>query len=188
MSSALRGKPCVVLSSDVRVRIEATDRTTYPDVTVVCGPRAVAADDQDAIVNPVVLVEVLSDSTEADDRGEKVAHYRRLASLREYVLVSQHERRIEVFRREGDHWSLYEAAAGETIQLGSVGAVLVVDEIYFDPTGWTPVDTTRSTSLDRELRPVAQRHRQHQQRKPYQVDSARKDERALAQRDHRTEG
>ncbi len=134
LSNALRGKPCVVLSSDVRVRIEATDRTTYPDVTVVCGPRAVSADDNDAIVNPVVLVEVLSDSTEADDRGEKFAHYRRLASLREYVLVSQHERRIEVFRREGDHWSLYEAAAGDTIQLGSIGAALVVDEIYFDPT------------------------------------------------------
>jgi len=135
LSGALRGKPCVVLSSDVRVRIEATDRTTYPDVTVVCGPRAVAADDPDAIVNPVVLVEVLSDSTEADDRGEKFAHYRRLASLREYVLVSQRERRIEVFRREGDHWSLYEAAAGDTIELGSIGATLAVDEIYFDPTG-----------------------------------------------------
>lgn len=134
LSNALRGKPCVVLSSDVRVRIESTDRATYPDVTVVCGPRVMATDDRDAIINPVVLVEVLSDSSEADDRGEKFAHYRRLPSLREYVLVSQRERRIEVFRREGDHWSLYEAGPMESIELTSIGATLAVDEIFFDPT------------------------------------------------------
>lgn len=133
MGLQLRGKPCVVLSS-VRVRVESTDRTTYPDVTVVCGSRQTAADDRDAIVNPSVLVEVLSDSTEADDRGEKFAHYRRLSSLREYVLVSQRERRIEVFRREGDHWSLFEAGPTQSIELTSIGATLVVDEIYFDPT------------------------------------------------------
>ncbi len=133
LSNALRGKACVVLSSDVRVRIEGTGRTTYPDVSVVCGPRVVATDDRDAIVNPIVLVEVLSDSTEADDRGEKFAHYRRLDSLREYVLVSQREQRIEVFRRAGDHWSLYEAGPTRSIELTSVGALLVVDDIYFDP-------------------------------------------------------
>ena len=102
----LRGRPCAVFSSDVRIRIAATDRTTYPDLSVVCGKRETAADDPDALVNPIVIVEVLSDSTEADDRGAKFAHYRRLESLREYVLVSQHERRIEVFRREGEHWTL----------------------------------------------------------------------------------
>lgn len=134
LSNALRGKPCVVFSSDVRVRIESTDRATYPDATVVCGPRATAPDDPDALINPVVLVKVLSDSTEADDRGEKFAHYRRLASLEEYVLVSQRERRIEVFRREGNHWSLYEAGPTESIELSSIGATLAVDEIYFDPT------------------------------------------------------
>ena len=87
----LRGRPCAVFSSDVRIRIAATDRTTYPDLSVVCGKRETAADDPDALVNPIVIVEVLSDSTEADDRGAKFAHYRRLESLREYVLVSQHE-------------------------------------------------------------------------------------------------
>lgn len=114
LSNALRGKPCVVLSSDVRVRIEATDRTTYPDVTVVCGPRAVSADDNDAIMIRSCWSRSCPTPRRPMTAGE-VAHYRRLASLREYVLVSQHERRVEVLPREGDHWSLYEAAAGNTI-------------------------------------------------------------------------
>jgi Uma2 family endonuclease len=133
LSIGLRGRPCVVLSSDVRVRIEETDRSTYPDVTVVCGTRKTASDDRDAVVNPTVIVEVLSDSTEAVDRGEKFAHYRRLADLREYVLVSQKEQRIELFRREADHWSLYEAGPGQWVELASLDVRLVVDEIYFDP-------------------------------------------------------
>lgn len=133
LGAALRGRPCVVLSSDVRVRVETTNRATYPDVSVVCGPPEPASDDRDAIVNPIVVVEVLSDTTEKDDRGEKFAHYRRLASLREYVLVAQEDRRIEVFRREGDHWSLFEAGPGGSIELTSIGATLVVDDIYFDP-------------------------------------------------------
>lgn len=84
--------------------------------------------------NPRVLVEVLSSETERDDRGEKFAHYRRLDSLEEYVLVSQHERRIEVFRRTPEGWILTEALAGERIALASIEVVLDVDVIYFDPT------------------------------------------------------
>ena len=117
-----------------RVRIVETDRTTYPDLSVVCGKHASAADDPNALVNPVVIVEVLSKDTEADDRGEKFAHYRRLESLREYVLVNQHTRRIEVFRREGDHWSFYEFGAGAFVPLSSLDCRLSVDEIYEDPT------------------------------------------------------
>ncbi len=133
LSVELRGRPCVVLSSDVRVRIQATDRATYPDLSVVCGKRETASEDPDGIVNPTVVVEVLSDSTEADDRGEKFAHYRTLASLKEYVLVAQRAQRIEVFRRDGDHWSYLEAGPGSTIRLESIGATLSVDEIYRDP-------------------------------------------------------
>lgn len=130
---ALEGRPCVVLTSDVRVRIRATDRSTYPDVSVVCGRIEPAADDPDAIGNPVVIVEVLSDSTEADDRGEKFAHYRRLPSLVEYVLVSQRAPRIEVYRREGNRWALTEAAAGESLTLESIGASIAVDAVYRNP-------------------------------------------------------
>jgi Uma2 family endonuclease len=133
LRAALRGRPCAVFSSDLRVRIEETDRTTYPDVTVVCGERRVSAVDPDALTNPTLIVEILSDSTESDDRGEKFAHYRRLASLCEYVLVSQRARRVEVFRRTADGWTLHEAGPSETLRLASIEATLSVDDLYRDP-------------------------------------------------------
>lgn len=133
LRAALAGRPCVVLGSDARVRIDATDRTTYPDASVVCGPRQHSPVDPHALTNPVVLVEVLSKETERDDRGEKFAHYRHLASLEEYVLVSQEERRIEVFRRSAEGWVLSEATAGQTIRLRALDLTLDVDAIYFDP-------------------------------------------------------
>ena len=127
----LEGKPCEPFSSDLRVRVVATDLSTYPDVTVVCGELETAPEDADAVVNPTVLVEVLSDGSEAYDRGEKFAHYRRLASLREYVLISQHEPRVEVFRRRGEReWVFSEARAGETLRFSSLGVELAVDAVY----------------------------------------------------------
>ena len=84
-------------------------------------------------MNPVLVVEVLSDSTEAYDRGEKAAHYRHLPSLREYVLVSQHRPRIEVYRKnEANRWELYEHERGDLVELASVDA-LAIDEVYRDP-------------------------------------------------------
>jgi Uma2 family endonuclease len=133
LGNALSGKPCVVLSSDVKVRVDETDRTTYPDASVVCGPRQTSPLDRHAIVNPVVIVEVLSEGTERDDRGEKFAHYRRLPSLMEYVLVSQEARRIEVFRRTPEGWMLVEAGPGQHLELRSLGVSLDVDAVYFDP-------------------------------------------------------
>lgn len=133
LTRLLGDRPCVVYSSDARVRISATNRATYPDVTVVCGETEAADDDADAITNPIVLVEVLSDTTEREDRGEKFAHYRRLPSLQEYVLVSQREPRIEVFRRAEQMWIFREAGPGESIELGSLGVTLDVDAVYRDP-------------------------------------------------------
>jgi Uma2 family endonuclease len=131
---ALRGKPCRTYSSDLRVRVVDTGLSTYPDVAVVCGQLATAADDPDAAVNPVVLVEVLSESTEGYDRGAKAAHYRRIPSLREYVLVSQSEPRIEVHRRaDSGRWELLEARPGESIELASLGVRLDVAAIYENP-------------------------------------------------------
>ncbi|MBI5477577.1 MAG: Uma2 family endonuclease [Deltaproteobacteria bacterium] len=131
---ALKGKPCSVFTSDLRVRVVETDRTTSPDVTVVCGKRQLAPDDEDAVTNPVLIVEVLSDSTEASDRGEKFAHLQRLASLQEYVLVSQHGRRIEVFRRsESPTWTLIPHTEGR-VELKSVAAALDMADVYADPT------------------------------------------------------
>lgn len=127
----LRGRPCEPFSSDVRVRVRATGLTTYPDLGVVCGRLESDPEDVDAIVNPVVLVEVLSDSTEGYDRGEKFAHYRRIPSLREYVLISQRIRRIEVFRRNDDEtWTFQEAGPSGRVKLEAIGCALSVDAVY----------------------------------------------------------
>lgn len=132
--AALRGRPCTVFGSDLRVRVPETDLAIYPDVAVVCGSIERDAVDPHAVVNPVLLAEILSDSTEAHDRGETFAHYRRITSLREVVLVSQHEARIEVYRRnDAGRWELYEARAGERAELASVGCTVDVDEVYRDP-------------------------------------------------------
>jgi Uma2 family endonuclease len=123
-----------VFSSDVRVRVEATDLDTYPDLSVVCGALETATEDANAVTNPVLLVEVLSDSTEAYDRGQKASHYRRIPSLCAYMLISQHEPRVELQTRRGDgSWSLVEAGAGESISICSLELELSVDEIYDDP-------------------------------------------------------
>lgn len=134
LREALRGRPCRVYSSDVRVRVEETGLTTYPDLSVVCGPLQTASVDREAITNPVVIVEVLSPTTETHDRGAKAAHYRRLPPLRELVLVSLAERRVEVQRRTAaGAWELHEARAGEAVQLSSLGVRLDVGPLFADP-------------------------------------------------------
>ena len=134
LGNALDGRPCRVFSADARIRVQATGLVTYPDVTVVCGVLETDAEDRHAIINPVVLVEILSDTTEAYDRGEKAAHYRHVASLQEYVLVSQREQRVEVYRRNAaGRWELYEYGPGAQIELASVGCAIAVDDVYRDP-------------------------------------------------------
>jgi Uma2 family endonuclease len=132
---ALEGRACIVLPAEVRVRIRAADRATYPDLHVVCAAIEADPDDAHAVVNPTVVVEVLSDSSADGDRGDKFAAYRRLRSLREYVLVSQHERRIDVYTRDGRRWILDEYGSKETLRLESIGVELAVDEVYTDALG-----------------------------------------------------
>jgi Uma2 family endonuclease len=137
LSVALRDRRCRVLSPDVRVRSKATGLTTYADVTVVCQHLEADPDDAHSVLNPTLIVEVLSDSTESYDRGAKAAHYRRIPSLREYVLVGQSDPLIEVYRRnERGNWELFvEARRGQLAELMSCGepVVLEVDAIYRDP-------------------------------------------------------
>lgn len=136
LGNALRDRPCRVYASSLRIRIDATELTTYPDASVVCGPVVTSKVDRNAITNPLLIVEVLSDSTEAYDRGEKFDHYRRLPSLREYLLVSQRRPKLESYRKnEQGIWMLSEAGAGETLELAALDGVrLDVDRIYRDPT------------------------------------------------------
>ncbi len=121
---------CRIFTSDLRVRIPATGLSTYPDAAVVCGPTRRADDDPLAVVNPLLLVEVTSPSTEDYDRGEKLRHYRSLPSLREVVIVSHREPRVTVVRRRADGWTELAAGPGETVALEAIAAGLAVDELY----------------------------------------------------------
>ena len=100
LHQALRDRPCVVYPTELRLRVSPTGWYTYPDIMVVCDEPRFADEQNDTLLNPTLIVEVLSPSTEAHDRGFKFAQYRKLDSLREYVLVSQSEPRVERFVRQ----------------------------------------------------------------------------------------
>jgi Uma2 family endonuclease len=127
----LGDRPCRVFSSDLRIRALATGLTTYPDVTVVCGPLERDPESRTTVVNPVLVAEVLSDGTEDYDRGEKLGHYKRIPSLRECVLISHKERRVETWRRgPGDVWTREQQGSGGRLRLESLGVEVATDEIY----------------------------------------------------------
>jgi Uma2 family endonuclease len=128
--SQLRGGPCGVYSSDLRIRVLATGLATYPDVTVVCGETERDPESPATVVNPKLIVEVLSDSTEAYDRGEKLEHYRRIPTLAAVILVSHRERTIEVRERDAaGEWRLTTVRSGDTAQLQALPVRLEVDDI-----------------------------------------------------------
>jgi Uma2 family endonuclease len=119
---------CVVLTSDQRVTMVSAGRYVYPDVSIVCGDLQIESDD--VLTNPTVLVEVLSSTTEQYDRGLKWEGYQRIASLADYILVSQTEPRIEHYRRSADGTWIYRAAGpGDHVTLSN-GAALSVDELF----------------------------------------------------------
>lgn len=119
---------CTVLTSDQRVTMVSGGRYVYPDVSIVCGDLQIES--ADVLTNPTLLVEVLSATTEQYDRGLKWEGYQRIASLTDYVLVSQIEPRVEHYRRSADGTWIYRAAGpGDHVTL-SVGAVLRVDDIF----------------------------------------------------------
>jgi Uma2 family endonuclease len=124
----LRGGESRPYNSDLRVRTP-TGLTTYPDVTVIYGPREIDGIDSLAITNPTLIVEVLSRSTEEYDSGDKFEHYKTFPSLREYVLVSHRERSVEVRMREEDGWRTIVVHEGGMVEL-SPGARLDVRELY----------------------------------------------------------
>ena len=132
LHAQLKGGPCRVYPSDLRLRVNATGLYTYPDVTVVCRDPELEDRHLDTLLNPVVLIEVLSDSTERTDRTRKAPQYRRIESLREYALVDQHEPRVELYRRQSEReWVLTEAVGmGEGIEFASIGCVLPLRDVY----------------------------------------------------------
>lgn len=137
----LRDRGCLTLASDQRVAILETDLYTYPDASVVCGKPEMAPSSPATLTNPKVIFEVLSDGTEAWDRGGKFAHYQRLPSLEAYVLVDQKSRRIEYFHRMPNDpmntrgsWLLTVTETGR-VALPALGIELEVDEVYADWAG-----------------------------------------------------
>lgn len=131
LHAALRGRPCQVYDSDLKVRVAATGLTTYPDLSVVCGALERHPEDRNAITNPTVWLEVLSGSTEGWDRGGKFMHAQQVASLAHYVLVSQDTRRVEVFTRGDDGgWSYRAFSVGTAVPLTALGVEVDVDALY----------------------------------------------------------
>jgi Uma2 family endonuclease len=126
---ALRAGRCRAYDADLRVRTP-TGLATYPDVTVVCGPRERDGEDAQAVTNPTLIVEVLSRSTEEYDRGDKFEHYKSVRSLEQYVLVSHRDRLVEVWTRERGGWTAAIAREGDIAPLGSIQAQLDVRELY----------------------------------------------------------
>lgn len=134
----LKGGPCRVFVASVKTRVEAADCFFYPDVVVSCDPRDRLTPEY--LSHPVLVVEVLSASTAAFDRGAKFAAYRKLDSLRDYVLIDAAAQCVEVFRRNAEnHWVLYDYGVGERVELASLSLHLDVDELL-DDTAENPPD------------------------------------------------
>ena len=133
----LRGKGCTTLNSDQRVHVPATGLYTYPDVTVVCGGIEMHPEDDMTVLNPRLLVEVLSESTEAYDRGAKFAHYRSIPSLRTYLMIPQGAPTAERYERsEGGLWVLHEHVGLDAdIDLPALSIAIPLAEIFEDLPG-----------------------------------------------------
>ena len=127
----LIGGECQVATSDMRVKVTQIDSYFYPDVVVVCGEPRAEDDTFDTLLNPTVVVEVLSPSTEVYDKGEKFEHYQQIASLKEYVLISQDKIRVEHYRRQETEWLQTEFQGLEDVlSLLSISCELRLQDVY----------------------------------------------------------
>jgi len=132
IGNKLHQTKCNVYSNDFRVKIKETGLYTYPDVIITCGKEILEDQVKDTLLNPLILIEILSPSTEKYDRGKKFAHYRQIESLQNYVLISQEEPRIEVFQRQNnDQWLFLEKSGLEnSIEIPAIDCMLSLMEVY----------------------------------------------------------
>lgn len=131
LGNRLADRPCEVYVNDMRVKVQATEMYTYPDIAALCDAPVLEDDHVDTLLNPAVIIEVLSDSTEAYDRGDKFSHYRKLESLREYILVAQNTVRIERYVRHGKHWMLTEVVGDDAVlPIDALDCEIPLAEIY----------------------------------------------------------
>ncbi len=131
ISTSLLDRPGEVYASEMRVHVGPANMYAYPDVVAVVAEPILEDEEIDTLLNPTLIIEVLSESTEAYDRGDKFARYRRLESLRQYVLVAQDRVRVESFSKRGGEWVLMEwSGMEEVVRLESIGCEVAVREFY----------------------------------------------------------
>lgn len=127
----LKGRACQAFVSDMRVKVAAASFYTYPDVSALCGEPKFDEKDKLALVNPAVIIEVLSETTQEYDRTEKFGYYKRLDSLDDYVLVAQDRVLVEQFRRKGGKWEARVfSSLQEAVGLDTIGCTLPLREVY----------------------------------------------------------
>jgi len=138
--NALKERPCVVYTSDLRVKVEPTGLYTYPDLTIVCGQQEFDDDQGDTLVNPTILIEVLSKSTAAYDRGTKSKHYRKMKSLRAVLFIEQDSPSVEVIRLQPDgNWVLSDSSElSDSIEIEPLGISIPLAEIFRNVTFSAP--------------------------------------------------
>jgi len=134
LAQKLRGKKCRPFNSDQRIHIPANTLFTYPDISIICGEVITLNNDEYNVLNPTVIIEVLSKSTKNYDRGEKFKLYRDIPTLKEYILVDSESIHIEIFRlNEKNHWELEEYNdASESIPIKAINETILISEIYDD--------------------------------------------------------
>lgn len=135
LGTRLKDRACVVYTADARIRVVAGNLITYPDISIGCAAPETDGEDRNAMLNPTVLVEITSPSTEKYDRGTKFARYKLIPTLREYVVISHREHAIDVFRRLDDGgWAEADrAGVGEKAKLLSIDCEIDVDALYRRP-------------------------------------------------------
>jgi Uma2 family endonuclease len=141
LRAALLDRPCEVHGSDMRVKSAATGRYVYPDASVVCGRAKFEDTSRDTLLNPIVIVEVLSDSTEGYDRGDKFAHYESIPSVQDYVIASQKEARIDHFHRLPDgSWNVRILRKNDVLALDAIQCRILVERAYLKVFDLPPAD------------------------------------------------
>lgn len=131
LRQSLSGRPCRVLNSEARLRIPLTRNARYPDAQVICGPVRFDAEDADAVTNPSLVVEVLSEGTAGVDRGEKFREYRTIDSLRHYLLIDPERRTVELFTRTSSGtWLFSDHTPGGDLPLGALDLTVQVDALF----------------------------------------------------------
>ena len=132
LGNQLADRPCYVYPNEMRIKVVSVEKYTYPDVAVVCGERFFEDETRDTLLNPMVIIEVLSKSTEGYDRGAKFEYYQLIESLTDYILITQKPYRVEHFvKQQQGRWTYYDLrSADDILKLDSVGCEVSLNDIY----------------------------------------------------------